>query len=58
MANKKYMTFADIRLKQPLSEVKRTESGNSTLIVPENIIDSILEFFDTENIEYNIIENP
>ena len=58
MANKKYMTFADIRLKQPLSEVKHSENGNTTLIVPANIIDDILPFFKAENIEYDLIENP
>lgn len=58
MKNKKYMEFGDIRLKQPLSKVKRSESGNSTLIVPANLIDSILQFFNAENIPYNKIENP
>lgn len=58
MANKKYMTFDDVKLKQALSEVKRSENGNTTLIVPQSIIHDILSFFEQENINYELIEEP
>ncbi len=58
MADKKYMTFDDVKLKQPLSEVKRSESGNTTLIIPANIRHDILPFFEQENINYELIEEP
>ena len=58
MANKKYMTFDDVKLKQALSEVKRSENGNTTLIVPQSIIHDILSFFEHENINYDVIKEP
>lgn len=58
MADKKYMTFDDVKLKQPLSEVKRSESGNTTLIIPANIRHDILPFFEQENINYELIKEP
>lgn len=56
--NKKYMEFEDVKLKQPLREVKRAKLKNDTLIVPENFIDDILQFLEAEDIKYHIIENP
>lgn len=58
MKNKKYMTFDDVKLKQPLSEVKRSQSGNTTLIIPANIRHDIVKFFDHENVKYDLIEEP
>lgn len=56
--NKKYMEFEDVKLKQPLLAVKRAKLKNDTLIVPDDLINSILQFLDAENIEYHTIENP
>ena len=58
MADKKYMTFEDVKLKQPLHEVKRSQSGNTTLIVPQSFIDEILPFFKHENIDCEVIKEP
>lgn len=55
---KQYMRFADIKLKQPLSSVKRTEKTNDTLIIPANFLNTMERFFDAEGIEYKTIENP
>ncbi len=58
MSEKKYMQFGDIKLKTPLSSLKHAKLKNDTLVVPANIIDSILEFFNYDNIKYTVIENP
>ena len=58
MADKKYMTFNDIKLQQPLISVKRTDKTNDTLIIPENFLATLERFFDAEKIEYKTIENP
>ena len=58
MADKKYMTLDDVKLKQPLTEVKRSQSGNTTLIIPANIRHDIIKFFDNENVDYELIEEP
>lgn len=58
MADKKYMTFDDIKLQQPLSSVKRTDKTNDTLIIPANFLTTLERFFDAEEIEYTTIENP
>lgn len=58
MADKKYMTFNDIKLQQPLSSVKRTDKTNDTLIIPANFLTTLERFFDAEKIEYTTIENP
>ncbi len=58
MTDKKYMEFADVKLQQPLSSVKRTEKTNDTLIIPENFLTTLERFFDAEGIEYTTIENP
>jgi len=58
MADKKYMTFIDIKLQQPLSSVKRTDKTNDTLIIPENFLTTLERFFDAEGIEYTTIKNP
>lgn len=54
----KYMEFKDIKLKNPLLNVKRTNKKNDTLIIPDNLLPIISRFFETEDIEYNAIENP
>lgn len=54
----KYMEFSDITLKNPLSSVKRTDKKNDTLIIPDNLLPIISRFFEAEDIEYKIIENP
>ena len=56
--DKKYMAFTDVRLKQPLSDVKRTNKTNDTLVIPENFLNTITRFFEAANIEYQAIENP
>ncbi len=56
--DKKYMVFTDVRLKQPLSDVKRTNKTNDTLVIPENFLNTITRFFEAANIEYQAIENP
>lgn len=53
-----YMEFKDIKLKNPLSSVKRTEKKNDTLIIPDNLLPIISRFFEAEDVEYKIIENP
>ena len=58
MADKKYMTFNDIKLQQPLSSVKHTHKQNDTLVIPENFLTTLERFFDAEGIEYKTIENP
>lgn len=58
MADKRYMTFNDIKLQQPLSSVKRTEKTNDTLIIPANFLTTMERFFDAEEIKYSTIENP
>lgn len=54
----KYMEFKDIKLKNPLLNVKRTNKKNDTLIIPDNLLPIISRFFEAENISYQIIENP
>lgn len=54
----KYMEFKDIKLKKPLNSVKRTEKKNDTLIIPDNLLPIISRFFEAEDVEYKIIENP
>lgn len=54
----KYMEFSDITLKNPLSSVKRTDKKNDTLIIPDNLLPIISRFFEAEDVEYKIIENP
>lgn len=56
--NDNYMSFEDITLKNPLSNVKRTEKKNDTLIIPDNLLPIISRFFEAEDIEYKTIENP
>ena len=58
--DKKYMKFSDIKLKQPLSDVKRTDKidNHDTLVIPENFLNTIARFFEAANIEYQTIENP
>ena len=56
--DKKYMAFTDVRLKQPLSDVKRTNKTNDTLVIPENFLNTITRIFEAANIEYQAIENP
>lgn len=58
MADKRYMTFNDIKLQQPLSSVKHTHKQNDTLIIPENFLTTLERFFDAERIEYTTIKNP
>ena len=58
MANKKYMDFADVKLKQPLTDVKRAAGTNDTLAVPGSIVNAMIRFFHQEQIEYHKIENP
>lgn len=54
--DKKYMKFSDIKLKQPLSDVKRTNKTNDTLVIPENFLNTIAQFFEAANIRYEAIE--
>ena len=54
----KYMEFKDIKLKNPLSNVKRTDKKNDTLIIPDNLLPIISRFFEAEDVEYKTIENP
>lgn len=56
--NDNYMEFKDITLKKPLKSVKRTEKKNDTLIIPDNLLPIISRFFEAEDVEYKIIENP
>lgn len=56
--NDNYMSFEDITLKTPLSSVKRTDKKNDTLIIPDNLLPIISRFFEAEDVEYKIIENP
>lgn len=56
--NDNYMSFEDITLKTPLSSVKRTDKKNDTLIIPDNLLPIIIRFFEAEDVEYKIIENP
>lgn len=56
--DKKYRAFTDVQLKQPLSDVKRTNKTNDTLVIPENFLNTIARFFEAANIEYQAIENP
>ena len=56
--NDNYMSFEDITLKNPLSSVKRTEKKNDTLVIPDNLLPIISRFFEAEDVEYKIIENP
>ena len=56
--NDNYMSFEDITLKTPLSNVKRTEKTNDTLVIPDNLLPIISRFFEAEDIEYKTIENP
>ena len=58
MEDKRYMDFSDIKLQQPLSNVKRTEKTNDTLIIPANFLTTMERFFDAEKTEYTTIENP
>ena len=56
--NDNYMSFEDITLKTPLSSVKRTDKKNDTLVIPDNLLPIISRFFESEDVEYKIIENP
>lgn len=56
--NKKYMDFEDVKLKTPLSSLKRAEKGTDTLIVPDGIAAEIKGFLNRDKIEYQIIKNP
>lgn len=56
--NDNYMSYEDITLKTPLSSVKRTDKKNDTLIIPDNLLPIISRFFEAEDVEYKIIENP
>lgn len=58
MSEKKYMQFGDIKLKTPLSSLKHAKLRNDTLVVPENLIDDVVRFFNQENIEYKKVKNP
>lgn len=52
------MTFADIKLGTPLSSVKRSDNGNSTLVVPETLVEEMTRFMDIAGVKYSIIKNP
>lgn len=50
------MDLSEVKLGTPLASVKRSESGNDTLAVPETISETMLKFFRRDNIEYTIEE--
>lgn len=56
-SDKKYMTLKDVKLKQPLSEVKLAANKNDTLVIPENFANTIARFFEAADIPYQVIEN-
>lgn len=56
--DKKYMSFSDIKLATPLASVKRSENGNSTLIVPDMLVEEMTRFMDLDKIKYYTILNP
>ena len=56
--DKKYMSFSDVKLSTPLSDVKRAEKGRDILVVPYGIANEMKRFFNRDKIEYKIIENP
>ncbi len=57
-STKKYMDFSDVKLKTPLPSIKRAEDKNDTLAVPDTIVNAIIRFFEQEEIDYTMIENP
>ena len=57
-SDKKYMTLKDVKLKQPLSEVKLAANKKDTLVIPENFENTICRFFEAAGIKYETIENP
>ena len=56
-SDKKYMTLKDVKLKQPLTEVKLAANKNDTLVIPENFANTIARFFEAADIPYQVIEN-
>ena len=50
------MDFSEVKLRTPLTSVKRSERKNDTLAVPESISDTMLRFFRRDNIEYTMKE--
>lgn len=57
-SDKKYMTLKDVKLKQPLTEVKLADNKKDTLIIPENFENTICRFFEAAGIKYETIRNP
>jgi len=57
-SDKKYMTLKDVKLKQPLSEVKLAANKKDTLVIPENFENIICRFFEAAGIKYETIRNP
>lgn len=57
-SDKKYMTLKDVKLKQPLTEVKLAANKNDTLVIPENFQNIICRFFEAAGIKYETIKNP
>ena len=57
-SDKKYMTLKDVKLKQPLTEVKLADNKKDTLVIPENFENIICRFFEAAGIKYETIENP
>lgn len=55
LLTKPRMRHKDIRLQHPLSDVKRSSSKNSAIVVPESAVNAIALFFDDANIEYHVI---
>lgn len=52
------MEFSDVKLKHPLLSIKRAENTNDTLVVPDSIVRTMLNFFHQENVDYHVIEQP
>ncbi len=46
------MTLKDVKLKQPLTEVKLAANKNDTLVIPENFANTIARFFEAADIPY------
>ena len=57
-SDKKYMTLKDVKLKQPLTEVKLADNKKDTLVIPENFENIICRFFEAAGIKYETIRNP
>lgn len=53
-----YMDFSEVKLRTPLTSVKRSEKKNDMLAVPESISDTMQRFFHRDNIEYHTVEEP